>query len=105
MSARGDILLYRGRKFRLTTSIPAVVIAAVPPALRLKAAMQAAIEAYAKTGKMLDAALAIVAHDIPVFPVDAKTKKPVRRATAIRSPGKRLPGPAVSRRRPPIRSK
>ena len=39
--------------------------------------MQAAIEAYEKTGRMRDAALAYAAHGVPTFPLDPVTKKPI----------------------------
>jgi Bifunctional DNA primase/polymerase, N-terminal/Primase C terminal 2 (PriCT-2) len=44
---------------------------------RFAAAVQAAIEAYARTGHMLDAALAYAEHGIPVFPLSARSKAPI----------------------------
>ena len=44
---------------------------------RFAAAVQAAIEAYARTGHMLDAALAYAAQGIPVFPLSAHSKAPI----------------------------
>lgn len=39
--------------------------------------MQAAVDAYARTGHMLDAALAYAAYGIPVFPLSARSKAPI----------------------------
>ena len=44
---------------------------------RFAAAVQAAVEAYARTGRMLDAALAYAEHDIPVFSLSAHSKAPI----------------------------
>jgi hypothetical protein len=57
-------------------SLGALVLAA-PPAKRLRLAVQAATEAYASTGRMLDAALAYASWGIPVFPVDIESKRPI----------------------------
>jgi hypothetical protein len=43
------------------------------------AAVREAIAIYAKTGKMIDAALTYGKHNIPVFPVDHRTKAPIPR--------------------------
>lgn len=45
----------------------------------LGAAVRAAICAYEKSGRMLDAALAYAAHGIPIFPLDPKSKRPIPR--------------------------
>ena len=47
--------------------------------LRLRFAVRAAIAAYEKSGRMLDAALAYAAHGFPIFPLDIKRKKPIPR--------------------------
>jgi hypothetical protein len=44
---------------------------------RFAAAVQAAIDAYAVSRHMLDAALAYAAHGIPVFPLSARSKAPI----------------------------
>lgn len=54
-----------------------IVVPAQPLALRWRLAVQAAEAAYARTGKMVDAALAYAAHGIPVCPCDPKTKVPI----------------------------
>jgi putative DNA primase/helicase len=51
----------------------------MPAAADFTAAVRAAVEVYAKTGKMLDAALVLGKHDIPIFPVDHRTKAPIPR--------------------------
>lgn len=43
----------------------------------LRRAVQAAVAAYAASGRMLDAALVYAEHDLPVFPLDVKTKAPI----------------------------
>ena len=43
-------------------------------------AVRAAIDAYAKSGHMLDAALAYAKHGIPVFPLSVHSKAPVPKA-------------------------
>jgi hypothetical protein len=43
----------------------------------LRSAVEAAIRAYEKSGKMLDAALAYAAHGFPVFPLSVKNKRPI----------------------------
>src|ERR1700677_4247905 len=53
-------------------------IACIPMPLRV--AVQAAIHAYAKSGRMLDAALAYAAHGYPVFPLSKRTKAPIPKA-------------------------
>jgi hypothetical protein len=58
-----------------TTRAP---IACIPMPLRV--AVQAAIHAYAKSGRMLDAALAYAAHGYPVFPLSKRTKAPIPKA-------------------------
>jgi hypothetical protein len=40
-------------------------------------AVAAAVKVYAKTGRMLDAALAYAEHGVPVFPVNARSKNPI----------------------------
>lgn len=45
----------------------------------LRVAVQAAIDAYAVTGRMLDAALAYAAHGYPIFPLDEVDKSPIPR--------------------------
>jgi hypothetical protein len=42
--------------------------------------VQAAIEAYAKSGRMLDAALAYAEHGFPIFPLSKGTKAPIPKA-------------------------
>jgi Bifunctional DNA primase/polymerase, N-terminal/Primase C terminal 2 (PriCT-2) len=51
----------------------------IQQALRLRPAVQAAIEAYEKSGRMVDAALAYAAHGFPVFPLDVRSKRPISR--------------------------
>jgi hypothetical protein len=58
-----------------TTRAPIVCIP-----MPLRVAVQAAIEAYAKSGRMLDAALAYAAHGYPVFPLSKRTKGPIPKA-------------------------
>jgi putative DNA primase/helicase len=51
----------------------------MPRAADFAAAVREAVEIYAKTGKMLDAALVYGKHGIPIFPVDHRTKAPIPR--------------------------
>jgi putative DNA primase/helicase len=51
----------------------------MPRAADFTAAVREAIAVYAKTGKMLDAALVFGKYDIPIFPVDHRTKSPIPR--------------------------
>jgi len=51
----------------------------MPSAAQFAAAIRAACAAYAKTGRMLDAALACAACGIPVFPCDPVSKMPIPR--------------------------
>jgi Bifunctional DNA primase/polymerase, N-terminal len=44
---------------------------------RLRPAVQAAIMAFARSGRMLDAALAYAGHGLPVFPLDVRSKAPI----------------------------
>src|SRR5258705_6976876 len=55
------------------------IVGIVGPRAPLKVAVQAAIEAHAKIGRMLDSALAYAAHGYPVFPLDERSKAPVPR--------------------------
>ena len=55
--------------------IPTPAIQVTAASLRL--AVAAAIEAYEKTGCMVDAAAAYARHGVPVFPVNVRNKKPV----------------------------
>ena len=50
-----------------------------PKHIEFVKAVAAAIKAYAKTGCMVDAALAYARHGVPVFPVNVRNKKPVAR--------------------------
>jgi hypothetical protein len=50
-----------------------------PPLSAFAAAVREAVEVYAKTGKLLDAALIYAKHGIPVFPVDHRNKRPIPR--------------------------
>jgi len=54
------------------------------------AAVREAIKVYAKTGKLLDAALVFARHGIPVFPCDPVTKVPIPRRD--RDPTGKYPG-------------
>ena len=56
----------------------------------LRVAVQAAIHAYAKSGRMLDAALAYAAHGYPVFPLSKRTKAPIPKADKDVN-GKKIP--------------
>ncbi len=58
---------------------------------KLRVAVQAAIDAYATTGHMLNAAMAYAAHGFPVFPVTVTKKKPVP-ARDIGANGNPIPG-------------
>lgn len=60
---------------RLNTLVPIVRIRTP-----LRVAVQAAIAAYAKSGRMLDAAQAYAAHGLPVFPLSKLTKGPIPKA-------------------------
>jgi len=51
----------------------------MPRAAGFTAAVREAVEVYAKTGKLLDAALIYGKHGIPVFPCDPVTKVPIPR--------------------------
>src|SRR5262245_39555340 len=44
---------------------------------RLRLGVQSAIIAFARSGRMLDAALAYAAHGLPVFPLDVRSKAPI----------------------------
>jgi hypothetical protein len=46
-------------------------------AVRFRLAVSAAIAAYARTGRMVDAALAYAELGVPVFPCDPRTKVPI----------------------------
>jgi hypothetical protein len=46
----------------------------------LRVAVQAAIEACARSGRMLDAALAYAAHGFPIFPLSKHSKAPIPKA-------------------------
>jgi hypothetical protein len=77
----------------LDGSVPIVLIRMVEPeAVRrpLRLAVRAAVKAYKKSGRMLDAALAYAAHGYPVFPL-TKDKKPVPRRDRDAN-GKEIPG-------------
>ena len=54
------------------TSPPAIAQAA-----RLRIAVRNAVEAYARTGQMVDAALEYAKLDLPVFPLDPRSKRPI----------------------------
>jgi hypothetical protein len=51
----------------------------MPRATDFAKAVREAVAVYAKTGKLLDAALVYANHGIPVFPVDHRTKAPIPR--------------------------
>ena len=51
----------------------------MPSAATFAAAIRAAIAIYAKTGRMIDAALVCATYDIPNFPVDHRNKHPIPR--------------------------
>jgi hypothetical protein len=53
-------------------------IVCIPMPLRV--AVRAAIDAYAKSSRMLDAALAYAAHGYPIFPLSKRTKAPIPKA-------------------------
>src|SRR5262249_163397 len=50
---------------------------AMPGAADFAAAVREAVAVYAKTKRMLDAALVFGKYDIPIFPVDHRTKAPI----------------------------
>jgi hypothetical protein len=66
----------------------------MPSAAQFAAAIRAAVTIYAKTGRMIDAALVCATHGIPVFPCDPVTKVPIPRRdpdpTGVRKGG--IPG-------------
>src|ERR1700722_18445444 len=70
---------------RLTTLAPIVCI---PMPLRMAA--QAAIDAYATSGRMLEAALAYAAHGFPIFPLSKASKAPIPKADRD-AHGKKIP--------------
>ena len=47
------------------------------PSQLFRIAVQAAIDAYAQSGRMVDAALAYAAHGVPIFPLSVTSKKPI----------------------------
>jgi putative DNA primase/helicase len=49
----------------------------LPVGPNLAAVVREAVEVYAKTGKLLDAALIYAKHGIPIFPVDHRNKRPI----------------------------
>jgi Bifunctional DNA primase/polymerase, N-terminal/Primase C terminal 2 (PriCT-2) len=51
----------------------------LPHAKRLRFAVRAAVTAFEKSGRMLDAALAYAEHGVPIFPLDPRSKKPIPR--------------------------
>src|SRR5262249_60230709 len=51
----------------------------MPGAADFAAAVREAVAVYAKTGRMLDAALVFGKYDIPIFPVDHRSKSPIPR--------------------------
>jgi hypothetical protein len=60
---------------RLATRAPIISIR-----MPLRMAVQAAIDAYATSGRMLEAALAYAAHGYPVFPLSKSSKAPIPKA-------------------------
>jgi hypothetical protein len=56
----------------------------------LGVAVQAAIDAHAKSGRMLDAALAYAAHGFPIFPLSQRSKAPIPKADRD-ALGKKIP--------------
>jgi hypothetical protein len=49
----------------------------MPGAANFTAAVREAIAVYAKTGRLGDAALIFGKHDVPIFPVDHRNKRPI----------------------------
>jgi hypothetical protein len=91
MSARTKRLRPATAMLLLVGGLPGVTInKPAPPRGQLRLAVAAAIEAYARTGKMLDAALEYARHGFPVFPL-TKDKKPVP-ARDKDANGKPIPG-------------
>jgi hypothetical protein len=72
----------------------------LPPAKRLRFAVQAAVTAFEKSGRMLDAALTYAEHGVPIFPLDPRSKKPIPRRDRDRPENirKASPEPAASTR-------
>jgi hypothetical protein len=60
---------------RFITHAPIVCIR-----MPLRVAVQAAKDAHAESGRMLDAALAYAAHAFPIFPLSKRTKGPIPKA-------------------------
>jgi hypothetical protein len=60
---------------RFITRAPIVCIR-----MPLRVAVEAAIDAYARSGRMLDAALAYAAHGFPIFPLSKRSKAPIPKA-------------------------
>src|SRR6478752_4917375 len=58
-------------------SMAPIKVATASPAPDFKRGVAAAVKAFAKTGRMVDAALAYAAHGVPVFPLTVGDKSPV----------------------------